>query len=119
MKYATMYIAAGVEVNIARLALDEDVRSLIPNDGGYISNIFNNAHLHYDNVDDMIESIHGAIHENRERHREHERQANARRKGEIICAKCNAQGKPRSIKVSGSMGPYDTEVCRSCGAELE
>lgn len=119
MKYATMYIAAGVEVNIARRALDEDARSLIPSDGGYISNIFNNAHLHYDNVDDMIESVHGAIRENRERHREHERASTARRKGEIICAKCSAQGKPRTIKVSGPMGPYETEVCRSCGAELE
>lgn len=121
MNHATMYINPGVEVNLARQALyaymsNADARSLIPAEGGYILNIFNNERGR--DVDTWIEAIHGAIHDNRERHRQHERAVDARRRGLVIYSNCDGAVKPRTAKVHGGYNYYSTEVCPQCGAEL-
>jgi uncharacterized protein (UPF0212 family) len=123
MQYATMFINPGVEVNLARQALyiymsTADAQSLIPDEGGYVANLFNNERSR--DVDTWIEAIHGAIHENRERHRQHEREQQARQHGRIICPNCSAAVKPRYVQAYTSYGNrYEQTVCPQCGADVE
>lgn len=119
MVHATMFINRGVEVNLARRALHgyEDLQALIPDDGGYVSNIFNNQHDC--NLDHCIGLIHSAIHENRERYHRHEQERSARAKGKVVCGKCSATVKLRWIKVASQWGgTHDQAVCPNCGAEI-
>lgn len=124
MIHATMFINQGVEVNLARRALslymsDGDARSLIPTEGGYIANLFNNERGR--DVDTWIEAIHGAIHENREQHRRHERDRDARAQGKTICDNCDAAfKKPRIVRAYTAYGnAYEQETCPNCGAALD
>lgn len=123
MQHVTMFINRGVEVNLARRALsiymsDEDARAFIPDDGGYIANLFNNERGR--DVDTWIEAIHGAIHENRERYRRHEREQQARREGKIICPNCDAAITPRQVRAYTGWGnSYMQSVCPACGADMD
>lgn len=124
MKHATMCINPGVEVNLARRELQrymsaDDAKLYIPDEGGYISNLFNNEQGH--NVDTWIDLIYAAIHENRERHREHERQQSARQRGMQLCEHCGAAfKKPLTRRGYTSSGNPDTfNVCPECGQQVE
>lgn len=124
MIHATMFINQGVEVNLARRALslymsNSDARSLIPDEGGYISNLFNNERGR--DVDTWIEAIHGAIHENREQHRQYQYEQGVRRSGGVVCENCNAAvRKPRTVRAFTTWGnSYEQTVCPNCGASLE
>jgi rubrerythrin len=123
MVHATMLINRGVEVNLARQRLsiymsDADAKALIPDEGGFIANLFNNEHD--PDVDNWIESIHEAIHENRERHRRYKEDQQARGKDKARCPSCDGIVTPRWIKVNSQQGgTHDQAVCPVCGAELD
>ena len=124
MKHATMCINPGVEVNLARQELQRymsanEAKLYIPDEGGYISNLFNNERGR--NLDTWIEAIYAAIHENRERHREHERQQSARQRGMQLCEHCGAAfKKPLTRRGYTSLGNPDTfSVCPQCGRQVE
>lgn len=123
MVHATMHISRGVEVNLARqqlsMYMDEaDAKALIPDEGGFISNIFNNERR--SDLDDWIDSIHDAVHENRERHRRYEQERQATAKGKVRCPGCDGIVTPRWIMVNSQQGgTHEQSVCPVCGADLE